>query len=254
MFAPVIVKDTSPSSSSSSSVDPKIRDLVTQLEAGLGSVLRRQNKGGGGDHKEGGVRGEGPSEETTLGIITPLDEYQFWAETASTSNKLVAKERAQFFQEELQPLVTEYDQIDSLSFPEDVLELIEETREVLSNVWQQNQFDPPYHEARMAHLMEVISCCLAHCVQRRLGGLKFWSGSFKEVSARLQEGLAVCKRWVESAEALTVQEWKQYHSAHPWTGSVFTSETMNQMINRIEEVRERGETEREEGIGTHMYL
>lgn len=197
---------------------------------GLGSVLRQQNKGGLTD--VGGVSSE---EDFTLGIITPLNEYQFWSETANLSNKLSSKERAQFFQEQLQSLVTEYGQIDSLSFPEDILELIEETREVLGNLWQQTQHEP-YPQSRMIHLLEVISYSISHCIQRKLSGLDYWSGQFKEVDLKLQEGLLICKRWVESAEALTTQEWKQYQSTHPWTGEGFISNTITQMINRIEEV------------------
>ena len=33
------------------------------------------------------------SDDQVLGILTPADEFQYWAEIANTSNKLAAKER-----------------------------------------------------------------------------------------------------------------------------------------------------------------
>lgn len=225
VFAPILVKE----GHISESVDPKIQDLVTQLEAGLGSVLRQQGREGVVSfHKE-------QDGKETLGILTVMDEYQFWVETVETSNKLQAKERAQYFQEMFQPLASRFKKLDSLPLDE-VIEFVDETQDQLDDIWKQTDHDPPYPEARMTHMLEVISGNFSRYVQRHLKDLNFWSGQFKVVHMSLHESLILCDKWGGAAEDLTTKFWKQY-SAHPWKGGPFVSETLGQVTQRIEEVR-----------------
>ena len=218
VFGPILVKE----GTWSRTIDPKIQDLVTQLEAGLGTVMRRQNKEGVAK-----VSG-GQSEEHTLGIITPSDEYQFWVEIADTSTKLTMKERAQFFQEQLQSLATEFANLDSLSFA-DAMEQLDKTQDILNDIWEQTDHNP-YPESRMVHLLEVISGSVSRYVQRKLSELDYWSGQFNQVHTSLQDGLMVCERWSGTCEALTTKFWKH------WKGGPFVSEILTQLSNRIEEV------------------
>lgn len=51
-------------------------------------------------------------------------------------------------------LCQEYGGLDSLSMP-DVLDLVEQSRDILDDVWRQTDFDP-YPETRMVRLMDVI--------------------------------------------------------------------------------------------------
>ena len=224
VFAPVLIKE----GKWSHSVDPKIQDLVTQLEAGLGSVLRRQGR----DIVSGGKEQE--KDIQTLGILTVLDEYQFWVETADASMKLQAKERAQYFQEQFQPLATQFTNLDALSFS-DAMELVEVTQDALEDIWKQSEHEPPYPETRMAHLLEVISGSFSRYVQRHLSGLDFWSGQFNQIHSSLQEGLVLCDKWGGASEALTTKYWKQF-PVHSWKGNPFISETLTHISQRIEEV------------------
>ena len=226
MFAPVLLKGAG----WSQNVDPKIQELVMELEVGLGSALRRQ--GQISDRPSNTVGEEG--EEQVHGILTAMDEYQFWSEVGTSSNRLQAKERAHFFQELLQPLAAEFANLDSLSFS-DGLELVDETQNTLDDLWKQADHHPPYPEKRMIHLFEVLSGSLGRFVQRKLSKLDFWKGQYSTVYSSLQDGLMVCEQWSGVAERLTTQFWKHY-TPHPWKGACFVSPSMTALVKRLEEV------------------
>lgn len=223
VYAPVLLRDAK----WSKNIDPKLQSLLTELEAGLGSALRRYGRVG--------IEIERSTlDDNVSGILTPSDEFQFWAEASMSSTKLALRERAQHFQELFQPIVTEFANLDALSFS-DSLELIEVTQDALDDVWKQTEFNPPYPEVRMRHLLEVISSTFGRFLQRKLCDLDVWRGQFSSVRRSLQDGLMVCEKWSSVAEILTTQFWKQY-SAHPWKGGHFQSPTLAQLIQRLEEV------------------
>ena len=226
VFAPVLLKDAR----WSKNIDPKIQHLLTELEAGLGSTLRRHGKVGVAQEKSG-------SSSTGLqlsGILTPSDEFQYWAEASMSSSKLTTRERAQFFQESFQPIVTEFANLDALSFT-DVLELVEVTQDTLDDLWKQSDHSPPYPEDRMRHLLEIISSSFGRYVQRKLADLDVWRGQFTQVRSCLQDGLNICEKWSSAADLLTSQFWKQY-TLHPWKGGTFVSASLLQLTLRLEEV------------------
>ena len=220
LFAPVLVKE----GSFSCSVDPKVQELVTQLEAGLGTIMRRQNK-------EGVVSAsESLSEDNILGIITLYDEYQFWVEMANASTKLSLKERAQYFQEKLQSLVTEFANLGSQTLP-DAMRIIEIAQYALEDIWMYTEHKP-YTELRMAHLLEVISGTIGRFVQRKLADLNCWSGEFSDVHMNLNDGLMMCEGWTIATDEMTSK-----CIARPWKSGRFVSEMLSQIISRIKEVR-----------------
>lgn len=227
IYAPILLKDAR----WSKSIDPKIQLLLTELEAGLGSTLRRHGKVGVAQDK-GGSSSAAIMELS--GILTPSDEFQFWAEASMSSSKLTSRERAQFFQESFQPIVTEFANLDALSFS-DVLELVEVTQDTLDDIWKQTDHAPPYPENRMRHLLEIISSSFGRYVQRKLSNLDVWKGQFPQVRSCLQEGLSICEKWSSATDMLTSQFWKNY-ALHPWKGGVFVSATLLQLTLRLEEV------------------
>eukprot|EP00062_Callorhinchus_milii_P018657 gi/632972405/ref/XP_007902642.1/ PREDICTED: cytoplasmic dynein 2 heavy chain 1-like [Callorhinchus milii] len=108
IFAPVLLKDEK----WSKSFDPKLQNLLTQLEAGLGSVVRQS------DYSH---RGKKFGEEDTSGILEPSDEFQFWAEVAATDNKSERKDRALYFQDLFQTIAQQYSNLDALSLADVVV-------------------------------------------------------------------------------------------------------------------------------------
>lgn len=118
------------------------------------------------------------------GILTPVDEFQFWADVAESAEKNGARERAAYFVEQFNAIQKvrlqsfscqdyiapakhtlslhthacvsqEYGGLDSLSMS-DVVDLVEQSKEVLDDVWRQIEFEPSYPETRMVRLMDVI--------------------------------------------------------------------------------------------------
>ena len=229
VYTPVLLRDER----WSRAVDPKIQSLLGDLEAGLGTALRRFGKTGiSVPHTTPGEVDESSQLST---ILCPSDEFQFWAEAAISGAKLAQRERAQRFQELFQPITAKVANLDSLSFSE-ALELAEACQDTLDDVWKETEFDPPYPEKRMKHLLEIISDSFGRFVQRKLNGCDFWTGAFSQIRTRVQDGLMVCDKWNSAAEALTVQYWKQY-SLHRWTGGAFVSESLSQLTLRLEEVQ-----------------
>ena len=228
VYAPVLLRDER----WSKTVDPKIQSLLGDLEAGLGSALRRFGKVG----VEVAVSSQSVTDEALRlsTILCPSDEFQFWAEAVLSGTKLAHRERAQRFQELFQPITARYANLDALSFSE-ALELIEITQDTLDDVWKETDFDPPYPERRMIHLLQILSDAFGRFVQRKLNGCDFWTGLFSRVRTALQDGLMVCDKWSSATEALTVQFWKQY-SLHRWKGGAFVSPSLSELTRRLEEV------------------
>ncbi|KAL4829789.1 hypothetical protein H8958_009079 [Nasalis larvatus] len=86
VFAPMLLKDQE----WSRNFDPKLQNLLSELEAGLGIVLRRSDTN---------LTKLKFKEDDTRGILTPSDEFQFWIEQAHRGNKQISKERANYFKE-----------------------------------------------------------------------------------------------------------------------------------------------------------
>ncbi|EPY79965.1 hypothetical protein CB1_000877044, partial [Camelus ferus] len=86
IFVPMLLKDQE----WSRNFDPKLQNLLSELEAGLGIVLRRS------DTSLSKLKFK---EDDTRGILTPSDEFQFWIEQAHRGSKQITKERASYFKE-----------------------------------------------------------------------------------------------------------------------------------------------------------
>ena len=87
VYAPLLLKDDK----WSQKFDPKLQTLLSELEAGLASVVRKQEFTGSGKSLT--------SEENVGGILTPQDEFQYWADAAVSGYDLSERERATYFQE-----------------------------------------------------------------------------------------------------------------------------------------------------------
>ena len=90
------------------------------------------------------------------GILTPTDEFQYWADLAASGAKGDDRERARYFSDTFQrQIAPQFATLSTLSMA-DVTELMEETQDVLDEIWKQTDFDKPFPEARMRRLLEVI--------------------------------------------------------------------------------------------------
>eukprot|EP00117_Sycon_ciliatum_P036543 scpid1236/ scgid27488/ Cytoplasmic dynein 2 heavy chain 1; Dynein heavy chain isotype 1B len=225
VWAPVLLD----SGKWSQQVDGKLQQLLTELSTGLAAVVRRDDGGGIGEDRRT------DSETTSLTrILTPNDEFQFWADVSMSASKLAVRERAQAFHGVFQSVVHDFANLDSLSF-DGALELIEATQDTLDDLWKQTEHDPPYPLERMQHLLSVAGSAFARYVQRRLGDTDIWNGPFSEVNATLQKGLAILDKWTSVGESLTTQYWKRYMS-HPWKSDKYVDIHTTQLSARVEEI------------------
>ncbi|XP_063807614.1 cytoplasmic dynein 2 heavy chain 1 isoform X2 [Pseudophryne corroboree] len=221
IFAPLLLKDEK----WSKQFDPKLQALLSDLEAGLGSVLRTAVASG-----RSSMSGR---EDDLQGIITPTDEFQFWAEVAESRSKSSIRERAIHFVSLFQTIEKYYNSLDHLPLTE-VVELVETTKETVDDVWRQTEHDP-YPEHRMRQLLEIIGYALGRSVQKNLGRLSLWTDPFPTVKESLRAGITVCEQWTSACEHLTGQLWRRY-TPHPWKNDQYSPEPLQKLGKRLEEV------------------
>uniref|UniRef100_A0A667ZZ86 Dynein cytoplasmic 2 heavy chain 1 n=1 Tax=Myripristis murdjan TaxID=586833 RepID=A0A667ZZ86_9TELE len=220
VFVPVLLKDEQ----WSSAFDPKLAGLLSELELGLGSVVRQSGAQPSAKKDQ--------KEEDVLGILTPSDEFQYWADLSDSGEKSSTRERAAHFTELFKP-IEKYGGLDGLSMS-DAVDLVEQSRDILDDVWRQTEHEP-YPETRMLRLMDVIGGALGRYVQRKLSGLKIFEESFLSVRESLRVGVVICEQWVAACEHLTGQVWKR-HAPHPWKGNKHCPPTLHCLAQRLDEV------------------
>ncbi|KAL3878520.1 hypothetical protein ACJMK2_030860 [Sinanodonta woodiana] len=219
VYVPMLLED----GKWSRSFDPKLQNLLSELEAGLGSAIRKQDPS---------FKGKGGEEDNLGSILTPVDEFQYWSDLARTGKGNI-HDKAEHFVELFKPISKDYGGLDAMAL-HDAMELVDITQDTLDDVWKQAEFDP-YPEARMKNLMDVIASSLGRYVQRKLEEENLWSGSFGQVKEALRMGVAICERWVAVCETLTVQFWKRF-DYHPWKGEKLTPEGLKQLAARLVEI------------------
>ncbi|XP_061923239.1 dynein cytoplasmic 2 heavy chain 1 isoform X1 [Entelurus aequoreus] len=222
VFAPVLLKDER----WRSAFDPKLAGLLSELELGLGSVVRQSGAQPSASRK-------GHSEEDVLGILTPSDEFLYWADICESAKKADLKERASYFTEQFNLIEKEYCGLDGLSMS-DVLDLVEQSRDTLDGVWRQLDYKP-YPETRMVRLMDVIGGALGRYVQKKLSDVKIFERPFVSVKENLKMAVTICQQWVAACEHLSGQVWKR-HAPHAWKGNKHCPQTLHCLGKRLDEV------------------
>ncbi|XP_072706738.1 cytoplasmic dynein 2 heavy chain 1 isoform X3 [Ciconia boyciana] len=220
VFAPVLLKDER----WSKTFDPKLQKLLSELEAGLSTVLRKSDP-----H----YTGTKFSEDDVRAILTPTDEFQFWIECAHHGSKWCSKERASHFKDLFEDITKDYYNLDSLSLFE-VVDLVETTKDTVDGVWRQTEHDP-YPQPRMRNLLDVIGGSLGRYVQRKLAALNLWEDAFPSVKENLKAGIWICEQWVSACEYLTGQLWQRY-TLHPWKNEKYSPEPLAKLGKRLDEV------------------
>ncbi|XP_069747277.1 cytoplasmic dynein 2 heavy chain 1 isoform X4 [Narcine bancroftii] len=221
IFAPILLKDEK----WSKSFDPKLQNLLTQLEAGLGSIVRHSDRCRSGT-KFGG-------EEDTSGILEPSDEFQFWTEVATTNSKTERRERALYFEELFKTIAQQYNNLGALSLA-DVVDLVETTRDTVDDIWRQTEHDF-YPESRMRHLLDILGNALSRFVQKTLMQLNLWEDAFHIVKESLRSGITICEQWVSACDHLTGQVWRRY-APHQWKNEKYYPELLGKLAKRLEEI------------------
>ncbi|PNF38598.1 hypothetical protein B7P43_G03947, partial [Cryptotermes secundus] len=204
VFAPVLLKDDK----WSYNFDPKLQELITQLESGLQSVLQK------GDQS---VNNKTEFSGNIAEIMSPEDEMQFWSNVANSVGRKDEKEKATAFWYALEPLVKDFRSLDSI-FLADVDEILETTHNTLDDLWKLDDFI--YPQQRMEHLMDVIGNTLARFIQNKLKSINLWEEVYVQVEEQLNQAIRACKKWKVTCDRLTSLYWPN-HPSHQWKGKPF---------------------------------
>lgn len=235
VYAPMLLK----SDASASQLSQKLKDMLLELDVGLGhTVLAGSSdagsagKGGGRD-KGGGMDGKATSDSEFMSIATINDEFQFWERADAKHVK-----RAKKFCAALDNVHQRYCSLETLSF-DDMTELLEESSNTLDDIWRADlSREHQYPQARMDHLLGLVGSAInAFIVEKAKAlGESVWTGSFHDVDVLLQQSVALCETWATSIDTLTATMWPSYDE-HPWTGGKSAKDApLHALVKRLEEV------------------
>jgi dynein heavy chain 2 len=205
-----------------SSLEGKLADHLSELDAGLKASFRR------------GMQLNKQFDEKDLsGIISPIDEVRFWDDwkNSPAGASDVNQDRAAKFSEALSPLASDLEDLTKKPFAQ-LLDLMEHLSDALDTLWQ-TDVHPPYPEKRMQHFLTVIAGAVGRSVQARLNSLNVWTSSFSQVSKHIREGHRVCEKWNE----ITVERTGDWRTAeNQWQGETYSDAFLVNLAGRIQEV------------------
>ncbi|GLI62890.1 cytoplasmic dynein 1b heavy chain [Volvox africanus] len=247
VYSPLI---HSQSAEESMVVDKRLRELLTQVQAGLGTAVR---KGMPASAQEVLDPNQAPIEE----IVTPLDEINFWAELTNSPNAGPIKNAALQISAALEPLRQPYELLSSNPSHADrapevtwefAKELIDLTVTALRSAWPVKLPIGGWAmgQKRADNFMRVVGAALAAYVQRRAarlatheskGGSELWKWPFGEVRAVLVGASGLMTRWGQEVSGI-VEDWRLgvESGGHDWEGMGFADPYVRAFRERLEEV------------------
>ncbi|GFR50179.1 hypothetical protein Agub_g12346, partial [Astrephomene gubernaculifera] len=230
------------SQSSEVVLDKRLRELLAQVQAGLGTAVR---KGTPASAQEVSDPNQAPLQE----IVTPLDEVNFWAELTNSPNAGPIKSAALQVNCALEPLRQAYEQLGS-DAPEgeggmgweDAKEVVDLTTTAVRTAWPVRLPIGGWAmgEKRAANFLRVVGAALASYVQRRVSQMSaigtgdLWSMPFSEVRALLVGASGLMTRWVQESLAM-VQEFGE-DASRRWEGAAFEDSYVRSFRDRLEEI------------------
>ncbi len=174
VYSPLLLKDRK----WSNEFDPKLQALVTELEKGLGSVVRRSG-GGGGDSGGKDDEDSSSSSDALSAILTPMDETQYWADVANSAKKREERERASAFWTALEPVAKEFSGLSNVALS-DAEDALETSGNCLDDLWKL-EGSHSFPQRRMVHLMDVISHAITRFIQTKCSALDLWRAPYSQV-------------------------------------------------------------------------
>lgn len=219
VYSPVIQHQQSLSSSKNTDAyDAKLTNNLADLESNLKIAIRRAETG----------------ESSKRSALSPLDEFQYWADMSERGKTKDNRDRAAFFYGEFKQLNDYYKKIDNCPIPE-INEIIEATQDSYDYVWQQTDYEPPYSQDRMINLLEITGMTILKALLNKLTKIKPFTDSFTDVKEALKHSIAVCDRWIECCFNLTARIWKSSQT-HRWENEEFSPTSIIKYCKRLNEV------------------
>ena len=215
-------------------LDPKILNLLVEVEAGLAYSLVKQETSYLDLTNDSTLYETEESRELLSRVFSPHDELRYWENISRESKSFDMRERAHAFEEALAPVVKEFN-----SFPHQMFSQVSDCLSgmfySLDEIWKISEFHYPYPEARMCKLIEVCTSSLLCTMQHKLASLGLWFSDISTVKPSLLIAIQICENWLENCEQFTGHIWRKSLS-HPWQGPVLTSEIMEHFLSRLDEL------------------
>ena len=155
------------------------QSLITELERGLGSVMRRQDPGG---HHQGEEAGD--AFDALASILTPADETQYWADVANSGKKKEERDKASSFWNTLEPISNDFQNLNQMQL-QDAEDVLETCQNALDDLWKLD--DWVYPQKRMMHLMDIIANALTRFIQNKSASLDLWTSPYSQVEESLTQ-------------------------------------------------------------------
>jgi len=202
--------------------------LITELEKGLGSLVRRRDPSAA----EGDAEGGGGDSDALAAILTPSDETLYWADVANAAKKREDRDRAAAFWTALEPVAKDFNAMEAMQLP-DAEDVLETRYNSLDDLWKLDEWN--YPQRRMTHLMDVIAHALARFITAKLATVDLWRAPYSKVEEALRQGVALCERWADVCQKLTSVYWPTY-APHRWSGGPYTPDHAANVRRRLEEI------------------
>ena len=90
-----------------------LQSLITELEKGLGSIMRRKDP----SHHRSSSGGQEDAFDALASILTPIDETQYWADVSNAAKKKEERDKAGAFWNTLEPVAEEFQKISTMQLP-----------------------------------------------------------------------------------------------------------------------------------------
>lgn len=219
VYAPMLLE----SDASASQLSQKLKDVLLELDAGLGSTML---VGSSNNAREGDAA-------AFMHIVTINDEFQYWERADGRNVK-----RGKKFCAALDNIHQRFGSLEALSV-DDMTDLLDEAYNTLDDIWRADLArDQQYPQARMDHLLGLVAAAINAFILERAKATvgSVWTGSFHDVDVLLQQSIGLCEKWAASIETLTATMWPSYDE-HPWTGPKSTKDALLQaLVKRLEEI------------------
>jgi dynein heavy chain 2 len=216
LYSPAIQQSSS-SRSSTDVYESKLTNNLVDLESNLKMSIRRAEAG----------------DSNKKSSVSPLDEFQYWAEEKERGKSREQRDRAAFFYDEFKSLIEYYRKIETCPLQE-ILEIIEATQDSYDYVWQQVDFEPSYSQDRMTNLLEITGMTILKSLLNKLLKIKPFEVNFSEVKELLKHAIAVCDRWIECCHNL-YRVWKS-NQTHRWDSDEYVPTSIIKYCRRLNEV------------------
>ena len=180
----------------------QLRDLLYSLKAGLQRTLR---KGGSTLAQQEFI------EEDVKGVLQMTDEIELWVENErenyGSQQKEKLRKKAEVINAHFSKVAKGFYELEQMDLGS-ISAFVNQTQDVLDQVWQDKNVYPDYPQVRMENLFRVISKQLGSRIETEFQKSDVWQSSFSDVRVKLNECMRIFKGWKDRVTELTREFWK----------------------------------------------